>query len=106
MSILDFITFLVVPKKKTEIHLDPEQKGIRIGKDLKLISWESIKELRADILPTRFYGWWSSHTIVTTNNGKIYSNHLPDSFEKTIIQKAGLTKNFTSFWLSQKIYHK
>ena len=108
-ELLDFLSHWSIPKRQVNIAIDPQELGLRIGTAKLLLPWEEIKEVRTDFWLGRldfFNKWYMGTTIVTIDSRKIYTNLLPETIVKVIMDKANLKKERNSFWFSQKIYSK
>lgn len=109
VDLLKFLKYWLIPRKTNDVHIDPQGRGLRIGSDESLLEWGGVKELRQDFWLGRLdvLNKWQMGEIIVTSDGKeIYTNVLPDSLRKTIIDKADLKLKKISFWFSQKIYSK
>jgi hypothetical protein len=109
-SVIDVFRYWLRPKfvfGREKIELDPNLKGLFIGKKGVLLPWEKIIELRSyrDVIEGGVSeNWYGHHRIKTITGNWIWFNVLSDSMEKEIINQAKLGKKNVSFWTSENVY--
>ena len=109
-SVTDVLKYWLRPKfvfSGENIELDPNLKGLFVGRQRVLLPWEKIVELRSyrDVIRGGVAeNWYGHHRIKTTAGNWIWFNVLSDSMEKEIINQAKLGKKNVSFWTSENIY--